>query len=92
MLSCSSRREASYRQLQEVYSQLAHVPVLSSVLLQSANMLGLHVAAVPRREGKALVLAPITQLGDGLAQVSSLKIKSFRKVWVAFCRPSLHGL
>lgn len=38
-------------------------------------MLGLHVAAMPRREGKALVLAPITQLGDGLDGSSGVFLK-----------------
>lgn len=65
MLSCSSHGEASYCRLSGVCSQLVHVPVLSSAPLQVANTQELRGAAMSRREGKALVLAPIILLGDG---------------------------
>lgn len=75
MLSCSSRGEASYRWIPGVCGQLAHVPVLSLAPLQGANTQGLHGAAVSRREGKALVLAPILLLGDGLGASLSVFLK-----------------
>lgn len=65
MLSCSSRGEASFAGL-GVCGQPAPVPALSSAPLRSANLQGLHGADTSCREGKALGLAPIILLGDGL--------------------------
>lgn len=94
MLSCSSHGEASYHWLPGVCGQLTHVPVLRSALLQSANTQGLHGAAMSRREGKALVLAPIILLGDGLDVflVIFLNDQVLQEGVGCSCCPSPHGL
>lgn len=94
MLSCSSHREESYCWLLGLCGQLTHVSVLSLAPLQSTNTWGFCGAATSHREWKALVLAAVMLLGDGLDSSLSgiFKDQVLLEGVIALPGPSLCGL